>query len=316
VWSPETLELLCAGAWPAVAEENLGDWRLRAAADRAPAGLTRESDQVRGSSETRVGDRAGNSGQTVPFTGRANSTLAVGDPGRPVAEALRAVCEFAHSHRIPPMVQTVEGSEAEQEIAGAGWVPHAAHPAGHVVSVLTGALDSGTPEVPGVSIAPRPSPGWWELTVGTTRPSPAQRHVLTTGEVGFGTVEASDVTAGRPEAAMAINHGTPPPPKGAGHRRTGRSSARTMGAVRAAVAGDILLVARLAVRPRYRRQGLARALMAACGPWATQRDAKACVLQVSVSNEPALALYRVLGFEEHHRYRYWVPGSACEDRTP
>lgn len=230
-------------------------------------------------SETRVSDRAG-AEQAVPFTGRANSALAVGDPGRSVSEALKTVCEFAHTHRIPPVVQAIEGSETEREIAGAGWVPRAGPAAGQVVSVLTGTLGNGAT---GVTISPRPSPGWWELTIGSTRPSPAQRHVLTTGEVGCGTVEANEVTTG---------------------------------AVRAAVAGDILLVARLAVRPRYRRQGLAKALMAACGPWAAERGAKACVLQVAIGNEPALALYRALGFEEHHRYRYWVPESACEDRTP
>ncbi|MFD2422040.1 GNAT family N-acetyltransferase [Amycolatopsis pigmentata] len=268
MWTPETLELRCADAWPAVIEEKVGDWRLRAAADRPPGSRPRE-DQVRASSDTQAGDDR-NAASAVPFTARANSTLAVGDPGLPVAEALKTVCEFAHSHRNPPVVQAIEDSETEREIAGAGWVPHSGHAAGHVVSVLTGALGDGAPEV---TLSSSPSPGWWDLTVGTTHPSPAQRHVLTTGEVGFGTIEAGDVTAG---------------------------------ALRAAVAGDILLVARLAVRPQYRRQGLAKALMAACGPWAAERGAKTCVLQVAIGNEPALALYRALGFAEHHRYRYWV----------
>lgn len=283
MWSPETLELLCADAWPAVTDEKLGDWRLRAAADRVLVHRAREGGQVRASGGTPVGDGAGNPGRAAPFTGRANSALAFGDPGRPVTEALKKVCEFAHSHRIPPVVQAIEGSEREREIAASGWAPHVRHPAGHVVSVLTGPLKGEAPEISKVSVCPCASPSWWELTVGTTRPSPAQRHVLSTGEVGFGTADADEVTAG---------------------------------AVRAAVAGDILLVARLAVRPRYRRHGLAKALMAACGAWAAQRGAKACVLQVAVGNAPALALYRALGFEEHHRYRYWVPESACEDRTP
>lgn len=248
MWTTEKLELLCADAWPAVIDDELGDWRLRAARD-----VTSEN------------------GRGRPFTGRANSVLTVGDPGLPVARALEAVCDFAHIHGIPPMVQTVEGSETERAIEAAGWVPNAAHTAGHLVSVLVGPLGSGAPEV---SMLSEPSSGWWELTVGSPAPTPVQRHVLTTGETGFGVVELAGVTAG---------------------------------AVRAAVVEDVLLVARLAVRPEHRRRGLAKALMAACGSWADGRDATACVLQVAVGNEPALALYEALGFREHHRYRYWVP---------
>jgi len=221
-----------------VAEDKIGDWLLRAAAG---------------------------------FTGRANSALAVGDPGVPVPRALDKVRDFARTHGISPVAQVIEGSQTEREIAAAGWAPHIGHAAGHVVSVLTGPLGGGSAEA---SILPEPSPEWWETAEGTTTPGPAQRHVVTTGEVGFGVVNVGDVTAG---------------------------------AVRAAVSGDILLVARLAVRPEFRRRGLAKVLMAVCGPWAAERRAKACVLQVAVGNEPALALYAALGFREHHRYRYWVP---------
>ncbi|TVT17739.1 GNAT family N-acetyltransferase [Amycolatopsis acidiphila] len=237
----ETVELLCADAWPAVTEDKVGDWRLRAASG---------------------------------FTGRANSALAVGDPGLPVAEALDRVCEFAHAHDIPPVAQAVVGSANERAIEAAGWVPKTDHAAGHLVSVLVGPLGTGAD---GVSFLPEPSAAWWELAAGTTEPAPAQRHVLTTGEVGYAVAEI------------------------------------TAGAVRAAVAGGLLHVSRLAVRPQHRRRGLARALMAATGEWAAGRGATECVLQVAVDNAPALALYEALGFREHHQYRYWVP--ACEDRS-
>lgn len=237
----EIIELRCAAAWPAVTEDELGDWRLRAACG---------------------------------FTGRANSALAVGDPGLPVPDALARVCEFAHVHGIPPVAQAVVGSETERAIEATGWVPNTGHAAGHLVSVLLGPLGAGAD---GVDFLPEPSPAWWELAAGTTEPTPAQRHVLTTGDVGYGVAEI------------------------------------TAGAVRAAVAGELLHVSRLAVRPEHRRRGLARALMAAAGVWAAERGAIECVLQVSVDNAPALALYEALGFHEHHRYRYWVP--ACEDRS-
>jgi N-acetylglutamate synthase len=239
----ETLELHCADAWRAVDEDLLGDWRLRAAGG---------------------------------FTGRANSALAVGDPGVPLRTALDRVCEFAHSHAIAPVVQAVVDSPVERGIAAAGWVPNTGRAAGHLVSVLVGPLGWGAAGA-GVTVLPEPSRAWWELCAGTADPAPAQRHVLTTGEIGYGVAEV------------------------------------TAGAVRAAVVADVVHIARLAVRPEHRRRGLAKALMAACGPWAATRGATRCVLQVAVDNEPALALYESLGFREHHRYRYWVP--PCEDRS-
>jgi GNAT superfamily N-acetyltransferase len=238
----ETLERHCADAWRPVCEDRMGDWRLRAAGG---------------------------------FTGRANSALAVGDPGVSLRQALDRVCEFAHSHAIPPVVQAIVGSRIEREVAAAGWMPNTRHAAGHLVSVLVGPLgDGGTGEA--VTVLPEPSRAWWELSAGTAAPAPAQRHVLTTGEIGYGVAEV------------------------------------TAGAVRAAVVEDIVHVSRLAVRPEHRRRGLAKALMAACGTWAAARGATRGVLQVAVDNAPALTLYETLGFREHHRYRYWVP--ACEDR--
>lgn len=267
MWAPETLEFLCADAWQAVTVSKIGDWRLRAASG---------------------------------FTGRANSVLAVGVPGVPVGQALDRTCEFARAEGISPRAQVIDGSETEREIAAAGWVPHTRYAGGHLVSVLVGPLGAGAPKISGVSMRSEPSRGWWELAAGTAELSPAQRHVLTTGEIGFGVVEVSDLR----DTTTGID-GTD----------VAHCTAVTVGAVRAAVTGDVLLVARLAVRPGYRRRGLATALMVACGPWAAGRGATACVLQVAVTNAPALALYARLGFREHHRYRYWVPGPACEDRS-
>ncbi|HEY5684081.1 MAG TPA: GNAT family N-acetyltransferase [Acidimicrobiia bacterium] len=47
-----------------------------------------------------------------------------------------------------------------------------------------------------------------------------------------------------------------------------------------------------------RRQGLARALMDTVVEWATAAGAAAVTLWVAGSNEPAVALYRQLGFDE------------------
>ncbi|KOV76776.1 GCN5 family acetyltransferase [Nocardia sp. NRRL S-836] len=145
------MESLCARAWPALAEEPLGDWSMRAAAG---------------------------------FTGRANSTLTCGDPGVPIPRALAAAEEFARAHGIKPTAHVVRDSAHEQAIADAGWRVDLDHPGGAESLVMTGPLAKfadGTVES-------RDLPGWWELTAGS-EVTPAIRHVLGTGRVCFAGVE-------------------------------------------------------------------------------------------------------------------------------
>jgi ribosomal protein S18 acetylase RimI-like enzyme len=77
----------------------------------------------------------------------------------------------------------------------------------------------------------------------------------------------------------------------------------------AAVARGVLVdgwlcVTAVTVHERYRRRGLATAVMAGLGAWALARGGHSCLLQVASSNRPALALYARAGFTEHHRYHY------------
>jgi ribosomal protein S18 acetylase RimI-like enzyme len=236
------VEQRCADAWPALVEERLGDWRLRAAGG---------------------------------FTGRANSTLTCGDPGVPVPEALHRVVTFAKLNGIRPSAHVVRDSRHEDAVEAAGWVVDEAHPGGVESGVLVGALAGFRGErVAGVSVSDVPSPGWWELTAQKT-PTEAQRHVLASGSAaGFGEV-----------------------------RRDGE----VVAAARGAVVGDLLHIARLAVRPDHRRGGLARGLMIGLAAWGVKRGATRCALQVTVDNAAAWRLYTSLGCVEHHRYRYWVP---------
>ncbi|WP_418287503.1 GNAT family N-acetyltransferase [Lentzea guizhouensis] len=145
------LESLCARAWPALAEEPLGDWLMRAAAG---------------------------------FTGRANSTLTCGDPGVPVAEALSATQEFARAHGIKPTAHVVRGGGHEQAIAAAGWRVDLDHPGGAESLVMAGPLEKFAD---GVADS-RDLPGWWELAAGS-EVTTAVRHVLGTGHVCFAGVE-------------------------------------------------------------------------------------------------------------------------------
>jgi ribosomal protein S18 acetylase RimI-like enzyme len=236
------LEGLCADAWPAVVDRPLGGWRLRAAGG---------------------------------FTGRANAALAVGDPGRPTAAALRAARAFAAEHAIRPRVHTPIGSPWDRAVVEQGWTLEVDHPGGPVSAVLVAPL-AGSAD-PRVELAERPAPVWWRLGPGDP-PTPAQRAVVAPDgplRTVFALVRASDGDA--------------------------------LGHLRGAVVEDHLHLALLAVATPARRRGLARALVATVAAWGRSHGARWAVLQVAVPNTDALACYDRLGFVEHHRYHYLVP---------
>jgi ribosomal protein S18 acetylase RimI-like enzyme len=75
---------------------------------------------------------------------------------------------------------------------------------------------------------------------------------------------------------------------------------------RGAVDDGWLGVTAVEVDPDHRHRGLATSLMAGLQAWASGLDARRCYLQVDEANDAALALYRRLGFTEHHRYHYRI----------
>ncbi|WP_433268557.1 GNAT family N-acetyltransferase [Actinosynnema sp. CS-041913] len=167
------LEQRCADAWPALVDEPLGQWRMRAANG---------------------------------FTGRANSALTTGDPGLPVPDALRVVAGFARSHSIGPTAHVVVGSRSEQGVAAAGWRVDVDHPGGAESLVLTGSLRAfASPKAEDVDVSAVPVPGWWELTA-QDNPTPAQRHVLGSGAVvGFGSVVREGVVVAAARGAVVCD---------------------------------------------------------------------------------------------------------------
>lgn len=64
------------------------------------------------------------------------------------------------------------------------------------------------------------------------------------------------------------------------------------------------------VRPAHRGQGLGRSIMQALAVDAAARGAESLFLQVTTGNATAIGLYRQLGFEVHHTYRYASPGGV------
>ena len=88
-------------------------------------------------------------------------------------------------------------------------------------------------------------------------------------------------------------------------------AARDQGGVLCGVAAfqlvaDVADLNRVVVAPGHRGHGLGRALLLAGLRWAADRGAERMLLEVEWANEPALALYRGLGFVEiSHRVNYY-----------
>jgi ribosomal protein S18 acetylase RimI-like enzyme len=76
----------------------------------------------------------------------------------------------------------------------------------------------------------------------------------------------------------------------------------------------------MATHPRYRRRGLARAVLAAGARWALARGCAGLYLQVEQDNVAARDLYARTGFAHSHSYHYRVAdspkGSHCSESTP
>ena len=69
---------------------------------------------------------------------------------------------------------------------------------------------------------------------------------------------------------------------------------------------DWLGVYCMGTQPRARRRGCARSVLGRLGTWALEHGAQHAYLLVAEANEPALALYRSLGFTEAGRYVYFT----------
>jgi N-acetylglutamate synthase len=206
------------------------------------------------------------------FTGRANSVLVVGDPPAALPDAVAALTRWYAERGLRPRAQVpLPGAEAADEaFAAAGWARD------EDVLVLTAALAGWPAPSVDVVLAAEPDEDW--LTGyryrGSALPPVARDVLLAADDPAFATVRLDPAPA--PPAAVA----------------------------RGVVVDGWLVVTAVTVEERYRRRGLATAVMASLGDWAADRGAHSCTLQVVATNAPALALYDRMGFTEHHRYHY------------
>ncbi|KQS68321.1 N-acetyltransferase [Modestobacter sp. Leaf380] len=212
--------------------------------------------------------RAGGGG----FTRRAHSALATGDPGLPLTDAVAVVTDW-YARRALPAVVALPGRQArpaDAALAAAGWGPPEAE-----TVVLTVPLEDEEPG-PGVPVssAPRPDDAWLAAARRAGEPLPADAEAVLThaDRLAFASVRDDEGTV--------------------------------VGVARGVLVEDWLGIATVGVDPAARRGGLATALTRALQSWAVDEGARWCHLQVLADNAPARALYRRLGFIEHHRYHY------------
>jgi N-acetylglutamate synthase len=247
--SPAVAERRAVLGWPPKVSEPLGEWLLRA---------------------------------SDGYSSRANSVLAVGDPGVPFPVALDRVIDFYASQELAPVAQVVVASEVHRSFEAAGWEharPGEADTEFQLASVsqaLRAVRRAAPADPPPVLVERTAGPGWLADDERTLSYGAAARAVLEgPDEVGFVSVLLDDEVIAKGRAACAHDGGE-----------------------------DWVGISNVWVSPDHRRRGLALVVMAALLEWGAERGATTAYLQTRGDNPGALALYDRLGFVTHHAYRY------------
>ena len=214
------------------------------------------------------------------FTGRANSVLTAGDPRRPLPAAAVQVQAWYRARSLVPMasvsypVGQPDRNPVDRYLAGQGW--RRRDEAEVIVMTRPPAAIDPRPSALPVSLAAEPTDDWLALYHFRGQPTlpPIARTVLVSA----------------PWQAFA----------------SARDGGRTVAIGRVSGASGWAGLTAIEVDPDYRRRGLAVAVTSALIAHAAQRGKDRIYLQVEDGNEPARALYRRLGFTDHHGYHYRV----------
>ncbi|MFI1964007.1 GNAT family N-acetyltransferase [Streptomyces pathocidini] len=302
--SRDELELAAARAWPPVESERLGSWLLRAAAG---------------------------------FTRRANSVLALGDPGMDLDTALARVTAWYAERGLPAYVQVATDAGAARqglagELAARGWTRE-------VSALLRTAAPAAIADIPvdaaEVVLSRTVDEAWlarYQRSAGAEA-GPEVRAVLGGGpSVWFATVPGEGVRGGEGLCGAKEAPGTDgargaeglrgadeapgtesfPSAESSPGAESFPSAESSPGAEsfpaaigRCVVDGRWAGFAAVEVDQARRRQGLATAVMAALARKALDEGASAAYLAVEEDNGGAAALYDALGFTTHHVYHHF-----------
>jgi len=244
------LERIAAAHWRGTEEERLGDWLLRAAAG---------------------------------FTGRANSALALGDPGLPLDEALAVVTGWYRDRGLPPMIALplpleagIAGDALDADLSRRMW-PTRPGPAFVMVADLPlGIPMDGLGAGREVRSSREPDDAW-----------AARYHYR--GQEYLPPVARRVLTSAADQSFVSICDG-----------------AEILAIARLSIAEGWAGLTAVEVHPDHRRQGLGAAITAAACREAELRAIRHVFLQVEVGNRPARTLYERLGFRYAHRYHYRI----------
>jgi len=244
------LEAVAARGWRAPEEAPLGQWLLRAAEG---------------------------------FSGRANSALAVGDPGMALAEAIGHVCDWYAARGLPPMIAVPHplgrpgDSHVDRFLGRRRW---GVRPGPAIVMTAASAEVARAGPAGEAELRPEPDDAWLDLYAGLRghKPPRAARRLLLSAPF---------------QAFARIRRGS-----------------GTVAIGRVAVAAGWGGLSAVAVRPGYRRAGLATAITAALARAAVGQGAACLYLQVAQDNAVARALYTRAGFTGHHAYHYRIAPAA------
>lgn len=209
------------------------------------------------------------------FTGRANSCLAVGDPGLPYADAAQTMIDYYTRRELPTMAQVIIGSEPDRRLRELGWQDSYLNTT-VMVQPLTGLIDD-RPRNPTVTIRAELTEDWWQAY--------QQYRPITDHEI------ARQILTGVPPVGLAAI----------------TVDDRAVAVGRGQISGEWLGIAALWTDPGHRRRGMATMIMRELGHWAARRGARASYLQVTQQNRAAVDAYAKLGFTRHHDYCYLSP---------
>jgi N-acetylglutamate synthase len=215
------------------------------------------------------------------FTGRANSCLAVGDPGMPIERAAERIVAFAREHNIAPMAQVVTGSTEDGALRALAWVD--TYIPTDVLAIRLVDLLAEPPER-AIRVAETLADSWWDA-YQHSRPNTADSDLLRMILDGNSPRAFASAADGAESVPFAIARGH--------------------------LSGDWLGVASIWTREDRRRQGWATAMLKALGQWAARRGARYGYLQVASADTTAIAAYERLGFTRHHRYHYLAPPTGA-----
>ena len=248
--SAREIEQISAFSWRAVETMRLGEWLLRASGG---------------------------------FTQRANSVLAIGDPGIELDRALDLVTEWYAERSLPALVMEPDGVTPVGLVRRLHERDWTARSETHVMTgEVAHALRSMPDAMSGLGVAgldvrldDAPDDAWYRCYAPSTPLTDAVRQVIEGHpDVLFASIRDGDEVVATARAMVDV-------------RWTGLSA--------------------VMVAPDRRRARLGAAVTLVAAKEAARRGGRHVCLGVEATNTPAIELYRRLNLRVHHNYRYWTP---------